>query len=116
MADKEPKQGILDFFKRGFIANKVGDKLSIEIEASSFAVQYRKTIKRPTPIAMLYVNKNRVHPIALNANFEEDWGECLFIQPIFHHEEKKKHLIEIEITRTSEADITPFYLMAFIVS
>jgi hypothetical protein len=50
----------------------------------------------------------------LDGNFDEDWGDCLYLQPILHHGEQKNHTVEITILPTEDETPTEFYLMALI--
>ncbi len=113
-ADTNEKMGHLDHFKNGWIGKKAGEKIIFEIEASCIAVQYRKTINKPAFCAKLILDNDVDNPILLDSNFNEDWGDCLYLEPIIHHAIKAKHKIEIEIL-PDEAK-TPFYLMALIIA
>lgn len=115
-ADTEEKQGHLDCFKNGWIGKTAGDKITFEVEASCIAVQYKKTIKRPALRARLTLDGEKDHSIILDGNFEEDWGDCLYLQPILHHGIYKKHKIEIEIEDTQTKEKTPFYLMSLLIA
>lgn len=115
-ADTREKTGHLDHFKNGWIGKKKGDAIRFEVEGSCIAVQYRKTIKCPACEAVLILDGDRKHPVALDGNFDEDWGDCLYLQPVLHHGEQKLHTVEIEITEDGKKEATPFYLMALIVA
>lgn len=115
-ADTEEKQGHLDCFKNGWIGKKSGDKITFEVEASCIAVQYRKTIRRPAVKANLVLDGDVEHPILLDSNFDENWGDCLYLQPILHHGIHKKHKVEIMVQDTETNEKTPFYLMSLIVA
>ena len=54
------------------------------------------------------------HAVVLDSNFDEDWGDCLYLQPILHHGEQKHHTVEITILPTEEDAPTELYLMALI--
>lgn len=112
--DTNEKMGHLDHFKNGWIGKKAGEKIIFEIEASCIAVQYRKTINKPAFCAKLILDNDVDNPILLDSNFNENWGDCLYLEPIVHHAIKAKHKIEIEIL-PDEAK-TPFYLMALIIA
>ena len=103
-------------WKNGWIGQKAGDKITFAVEASCIAVQYRKTICRPALQAQLVLDGDAEHPILLDGNFEENWGDCLYLQPILHHGAHKKHTVELTILPTEDADATEFYLMALIVA
>ena len=115
-ADAEEKKGHLDCFKNGWIGKKNGDRIIFEEECSCLAVQYRKTIQGPSPVAMVFLDGDTEHGILLDGNFEERWGDCLYLQPILHHEERRHHTIEIKIIRAYEKDKIPFYLLGLIVA
>ena len=100
------------------------------------AVQYRKTIRRPAVKATLIFDEDDKNPILLDrkkkkeinlyeddmgyieddSNFDEDWSDCLYLQPILHHGIHKKHKVEIIVEDTDTKDKTPFYLMSLIVA
>ena len=115
-ADTEEKTGHLDHFKNGWIGKKAGDKLEVELEASCIAVQYRKTIQKPACRAKLTLDGDETKSWILDGNFDEDWGDCLYLEPVLHHGEKKKHTVKIEILSDENKELTPFYLMSFIVA
>ncbi|MCI9079436.1 MAG: SGNH/GDSL hydrolase family protein [Lachnospiraceae bacterium] len=115
-ADTREKKGHLDFFKNGWIGKKEGDRISFEVECSCIAVQYRKTIQKPSPVARLVLDGNREHAITLDGNFEENWGDCLYLETVLHHGVWKKHSVEIEIVQAHVEDKVPFYLLSLIVA
>lgn len=113
-ADTQEKKGHLDHFKNGWIGKNRGDSICFEVEASCIAVQYRKTIQHPAAVAKLVVDRGTEQEkhVILDGNFEENWGDCLYLEPVLHHGLVEKHSIEIEIIETG----IPFYLMALIVA
>jgi len=113
-ADTREKNGHLDHFKNGWIGKKAGDAITFEVEASCIAVQYRKTVERPAVRAELILDGDTEHKRMLDGNFGEDWGDCLFLEPVLHHGEKKKHTVQIVIPETESEKDTEFYLMALI--
>lgn len=115
-ADTDEKMGHLDFFKNGWIGKKAGDKIVFEVSASCIAVQYRKTIKKPALRAKMVLDGDIEHAVLLDGNFEEDWGDCLYLEPILHHGEKKKHIVEIEIMEDGIEEATAFYLLSLIIA
>lgn len=100
--DTREKKGMLDHFKNGWIGKKAGDSITFTLEASNIAVQYRKTIDRPALRAKLVFDGDVDKAMILDGNFEEDWGDCLWIEPILHHGEKKVHTVEITILEDEE--------------
>lgn len=115
-ADTHEKLGLLDHFKNGWTGTNAGDKISFELEGSCIGIQYRKTISRPAVRANAVIDGDTDNPIMLDGNFDQDWGDCLFIQPILHHGENKKHTLEITVLDDDCVGTTPFYLMAVIVA
>lgn len=115
-ADTREKIGYLDHFKNGWIGKRQGDRIVFEIEASCIAVQYRKTIHKPALNAKLILDGNEENVILLDGNFDEDWGDCLYLQPILHHGEFNVHTVEIEILSNGHELATPFYLMSLIIA
>lgn len=113
--DTNEKQGHLDLYKNGWIGSRKGDAITFEVQASSIAVQYRKSIRRPAPVARLILDDNSASPIILDANFSEDWGDCLYLETILHHGELKKHKVSIEIMEEGKRE-RDFYLVSLIIS
>lgn len=113
-ADTAEKTGHLDHWKNGWLGQRPGDKITFTVDASCIAVQYRKTIRRPALRAQLVLDGDTAHPVLLDGNFDEDWGDCLYLQPILHHGEQKTHTVEITILPTEDEAPTEFYLMALI--
>ena len=74
----------------------------------------RKTIKKPAPIAKVILDGDEENAIILDSNFAEDWGDCLYLEPILHHGEQKKHTVSIQIITSTNEDQSPFYLLSFL--
>lgn len=115
-ADTEEKTGHLDHFKNGWIGRNPGDGILFKVKASCIAVQYRKTIHKPACRAELVLDGNSTHAVLLDGNFEEDWGDCLYLQPVLHHGERKIHTVEIRIPMAETGEAAPFYLMSLIIA
>lgn len=115
-ADEREKSGMLDLYKNGFTASKMNDKITFEIECSCLAVQYRKSVIHPVPKAIAVIDGDREHPVELDGNFDEDWGDCLYLQTLLCHGAYKKHTLEITITEAHEDDVREFYLVSVIAS
>lgn len=113
-ADAREKTGHLDFFKNGWIGKWPGDKIIFKTEASCIAVQYRKTVKQPACRAKLTLDGDMENVRILDGNFEENWGDCLYLEPVLHHGENKMYTVEIEIINDETEDATPFYLLSLI--
>ena len=115
LVDPIEKKGMLDIFKNGWTAAHTNDKISFEIECSCLAVQYRKSVQQPVPKAKAVIDGDEAHAVILDGNFTEDWGDCLYLEPLLHHAEKKVHRIEITVTDAKDI-VRPFYLVSRIVS
>lgn len=115
LVDPIEKKGMLDIFKNGWTAAHTNDKISFEIECSCLAVQYRKSVQQPVPKAKAVIDGDEAHAVILDENFTEDWGDCLYLEPLLHHAEKKVHKIEITVTDAKDI-VRPFYLVSLIVS
>lgn len=112
VADDTPQEHITQMFRRGFTAWKKGDRITFAVEGTGIAVQYRKSVKKPAPIARVTVDG--CTSVILDANFQEDWGDCLYIDTVLVHGEDKCRKVEIEITESHPDDQVPFYLVSVI--
>lgn len=101
-------------FVNGWTASAQNDKITLHVKGSGIAVQYRKTIHRPTPIARVVVDGLFENAHILDGNFEENWGDCLYIDTVCKNIEDKVHTVEIEIIETHVDDQVPFYLLSVI--
>ena len=113
VADEAEQRHITDVFKRGFVGAKTGDTIRFAVSGSGIAVQYRKSVKHPACIAKAVLDGDEEHAVTLDGNFEETWGDCLYITTILSHGEEKEHTLEITITDGGEEKV-PFYLVAVI--
>ena len=111
-ADHTPQEHITQMFRRGFTAWNKGDKITFHIDGTGIAVQYRKSVKQPAPIARITVDGEA--SLILDANFKETWGDCLYLDTVLAHGEDKTHKVEIEIIESHENDAVPFYLVSVI--
>ncbi|MCR5094061.1 MAG: SGNH/GDSL hydrolase family protein [Lachnospiraceae bacterium] len=112
-ADPVQKNGYWDFFRNGWTAAHVGDRMEIEAAGANIDVIYRKTVNRPSPVAELILDGDTEHPVILDGNFTEDWGDCLYLQPVLHHGKPGRHHMTVRITQATDADKAPFYLICF---
>lgn len=113
-ADLSPQNSITDIFKKGWTATEKGASIRFAVEAASIAVQYRKTMQLPAPVAHVIVDGDEGSPIILDANFDETWGDKLVLDTILDHGEKKLHTVEIRLVETHPLDRLPFYLVSVI--
>ncbi len=113
VADTEEQNHITETFRRGFIGSKKGDSIRFEIEGTGIAVQYRKSVKHPACVAKVVLDGNEAEAMVLDGNFDETWGDCLYITTVAKHIEDKKHTVEITVTEGDES-MVPFYLVSVI--
>ena len=112
--DNTPQEHITQIFRRGFTAWHLGERITFQVEGTGIAVQYRKSVRKPAPIAKVVVDDCPENAVLLDANFNEDWGDCLYIDTVLFHGEKKRHKVEITIVQAHENDAVPFYLVSVI--
>jgi len=116
LVDTHKKKEFLDIFSGGFTGAKVGDSITFKAECTGLAVQYKKTIHKPAPIAKAVIDGDESNPVVLDANFTEDWGDCLYIETCTQNMPLGTHEIKITITEAHEDDQVPFYLVSVIAS
>lgn len=114
--DTHEKKDFLDIFSGGFTACKVGDAIEFSVYAKSLAINYKKTVNLPAPIACAVIDENKEEAVILDANFDETWGDCLYIENIKTWNEPAMHKVRIELTKCPEGDFLPFYLVSVIIS
>lgn len=114
--DGQTQFGVKDCFKRGWTASETGSSIFFDFEGSSVAVQYRKSVRHPAPIAKAIVDGEEAHAVLLDANFEETWGDCLFISMIAQELPAGKHLLEVRIMEAPPISASDFYLVSVIIS
>ena len=112
--DESEQEGITDCFKNGWVASEKGAKISFEIEGTGVSVQYRKSVKKPAPIAEVVVDGDYKNAVRLDANFYEDWGDKLELDTITEHMTAGKHTVEISLVEAHADDAVPFYLVSVI--
>ena len=114
--DERVKREFLDIFSGGFEGSRKGDRITFGFFGTGVAAQFKRTIDKPAPIALAVVDDDKEHAVILDANFDEDWGDCLYLEVLGRHLELKEHKVEITITETHDDDKAPFYLTSLIVS
>ena len=114
VADLTIQNDIREIFRKGWTSNQKGDKLTFTVNASCIAVQYRKSVIQPTPIARAIVDGDIDNAVILDGNFEETWGDSLHIDTVAEHLTPGEHKVEIEIITTHDEDKVPFYLVSVI--
>lgn len=113
-ADLTPRKDIRDIFKGGWTAAHEGDKIRFEIVCTGIALQYRKSVNKPAPVARAVVDGREDEAVLLDGNFEEDWGDSLHIDTIASHMERGSHVVEISIVEAHREDAAEFYLVSVI--
>ncbi|MDE6750835.1 MAG: SGNH/GDSL hydrolase family protein [Lachnospiraceae bacterium] len=114
--DDSLKKYVTDIFRCGWSASDKGASIIFEVQGTELAVQYRKSVNKPAPIAVAIVDGDEENAVILDANFEETWGDSLSIDTIAHHIDNKLHKVEVRIKEAHEDDAVPFYLTSLIAS
>lgn len=112
--DDAPQYSISDCFKRGWTASEKGAKIVFRVAGPNIAVQYRKTVRKPAPVARLILDGDKSEAITLDANFEQEWGDCIYLETVLEHGGEGEHTVEIEIVEASEEDKECFYLVSIL--
>lgn len=84
-ADTHKKNGPTDIFSNGWTATEKGASITYTFTGSELALQYRRTVSRPAPVAYAILDGDTEHPFILDGNFDEDWGDCLYIDTLMYH-------------------------------
>lgn len=113
VADDSEQWHITDIFKKGFIGSKRGDSIRFKIKGTGIAVQYRKSVKHPACVAKVVLDGDEAMAQVLDGNFDETWGDCLYITTVAKHIENKVHTVDITVTEGDET-MVPFYLVSVI--
>lgn len=114
--EKEMKNGTENEernFQKGWTASNINDKIVFRIKGTGIAVQYRKSVRKPAPAACVIVDGKEADARILDGNFDEDWGDCLYIDTVAERLENKIHTVEITIVE-SKGVAVPFYLVSVI--
>ena len=112
--DPLPQRRVTEMFRRGYAAWHAGDRIVFRLEGRVLAVQYRKSVRRPAPVALAVVDGREDEAVVLDANFQENWGDCLYLQPLPVCGEGGLHRVEIRIVESHPFDSVPFYLVSVI--
>lgn len=112
--DMTPQHDVRDSFKKGWMAKDNDASIKFDLEGSNIMVQYRKSVIQLTPIAKAILDGDEEHAIILDGNFDQTWGDCLYLQNIADHIKYGKHQLEIRLVTTHDDDKVPFYLISVI--
>lgn len=102
--DETAQNEITDCFRYGWTAKKTGDAITFLVEGSCIAVQYRKSVKLPAPVALAVVDDDTEHAVRLDANFDETWGDKLELATLLEHGKEGRHIVTIRLAETHEDD------------
>ena len=97
----------------------VGEVFKFNVSCYRLGVQYRKTVNRPALIAKMIIDGDMLHPIILDGNFDEDWGDCIYLEHVLSDMAQNEHEITLEIMAKEGACAdaqTPFLLYSFFYS
>lgn len=114
VVDRSRQKNITDCFKNGWIAEKTGNSIVFHVTGRTIAVQYRRAVNKPAPVAEVLIDGNVV--TRLDANFDEDWGDKLALSTVLEEDTPGHHIVEVRIVEAAGKLATPFYLTALLVS
>lgn len=114
--DDTPMHHITECFRRGFTAWKKDDQIKFLVTGSCISVQYRKSVNKPTPIAQVIVDGDSENAVILDGNFQETWGDCLYLQTVAEGLQNTQHEVLIRVVEDHADDVVPFYLVSVIAS
>ena len=113
------KEAIKDVFKGGWYSQEKGSKISFNIWGKDIYAQFKKTIIQPAPTAKysIYGGDNElISSGQIDANFDETWGDKLFIQELVSGLELAEYKVEFEIESETAGLKAPFELISLIVN
>ncbi len=114
-ADPRPQSDITDNFKNGWTASAQGAQITFELEGTGVAVQFRRSVQKPAPIAEIIVDGDPATRKLLDANFDETWGDKLELLTVTEHMSRGIHRVEVRLVEAQDA-VVPFYLNAIIMA
>jgi len=114
--DTRVQEAVKDCFKNGWKAKEKDASMTFEVNGSEIAVQYKRCVMQPAPVAVAVVDGDEAHAVTLDANFDEDWGDSLALTPIMVHGTAGAHTVTVRLI-TGEATMpSAFELISVIVS
>lgn len=113
-ADMSGQRDITDCFKKGFTASEKGASITFKVSGSCIAVQFRKTIHKPAPVAVAIIDGDEENAVTLDANFDETWGDKLELYTLLEHGDNREHTVQIKLVEAGVADVSEFYLVSVI--
>ena len=114
LADGRKSGLITEVFQGGWQAWEKGAEICFQVECVCLGVQYRKTIQRPALKAAAVVDGREEEAVILDGAFEEDWGDCLYLQSLVEGEKKEVHTLKITVLEAPKEAPLPFYLVSLL--
>lgn len=114
LTDPREKNALLDLYRNGWTAGRVGDRFTLDVECSYIAVQYLRSVRKPRPVAEAIVDEDTAHAVRLDGNFDEDWGDCLALTKVMDQQEQGRHRLTVVLRETHPSEAGPFYLVSVI--
>ena len=112
--DTRQQKDLTDCFKNGWSAKQAGACLTFEVSGSEIAVQYKRCVTKPAPVAQAIVDGDVEHAVTLDANFDEDWGDSLTLTPVLVHGTDETHTLEVKLISGSDDMPGAFELISVI--
>ncbi|MCC8105618.1 MAG: GDSL-type esterase/lipase family protein [Clostridiales bacterium] len=114
-ADLRLQSDITDSFINGWESSSQGAYIIFELEGTGVAVQFRRSVQKPAPIAEIIVDGDPATRKLLDANFDETWGDKLELLTVTEHMPKGIHRVEVRLLEAQDT-VVPFYLNAIIMA
>lgn len=115
-ADDTPRVAVKDCFRYGYSATQTGSFIEYEVNGACIAVQFKRTVNLPAPVARVIVDGDESAATILDANFDQTWGDFLALTDIYISDKPAVHTVRIEITEAHPDDKGDFYLAGILVS
>ena len=114
--DDTPREAVRDCFRYGYSATQTGSFIEYEVNGACIAVQFKRTVNLPAPVAYVTVDGDESTATMLDANFDQTWGDFLALTDIYISDKPSVHTVRIEITESHPDDKGDFYLAGILVS
>ena len=114
--DTRVQEEVKDCFKNGWAAKEKGSSLTFTVQGSEIAVQFKRCVTQPAPVALAIVDHDEAHAVTLDANFDEDWGDSLTLTPVMVHGANGIHTVEVRLISGDETMPAAFELISVITS
>lgn len=114
--DTREQTDLTDCFKHGWAAQQKGASIRFDVTGSEIAVQFKRCVEKPAPVAAAIVDGDEEHTVTLDANFDEDWGDKLELTPVLVHGTDGAHTLEVRLLTGSNDMPGAFELISVITS